>query len=154
MDPDPALSRAFVSTTKRFFEMHDKIQHNLSINNDHCHLLIPTQRQEGFDISVEVNSNQITYHLGGYHDHLDLDGDPHEFVNHFFGFLYDSLSTLMRVREFRSGSSAYKWILECRSDDVWETEGTSGLLFYNYFGSKTEAIYQNSVIPERQDPLL
>lgn len=59
----------------------------------------------------------------------------------------------MRVRERCAGSGGYKWTLECFRGDGWEDRGTMGLLFFRYWGKRSERIYQNRVLPLRDDPL-
>ena len=155
MSRDPALCRAFIEVAKRFLDMHPHVNHEWSIDDDedHCVLDFPKMDESGFDIHVEVDSEEVAIYCEGYHDHHQLEGEPNDFANHVVGFLYDLLTSLMRVREYCAGGFPYKWSLECREGDAWVPESTTGLLFYNYFGRKTESFFQNSTLKEREDPL-
>lgn len=44
--------------------------------------------------------------------------------------------------------------MEILNGDEWQEESTTGLLFYNYLGKRSEKIYQNKVLPPREQPLL
>jgi hypothetical protein len=55
----------------------------------------------------------------------------------------------MRLRELLRGSSPYKWSLESLDNGLWTEEASSGLLFYNYCGQRSERIYQNKILEIR-----
>ena len=154
-EPNPYCS-AFIAEAKRLLEACPKLEHTWAIEPDEssCTLTIPAADAEGFEISVRVGSGESVLICGGFHGHEAHEGEPKVFTAHFVGFLYDLLTPLMRVREQCAGSGAYKWTLECWRGDSWEDRGTMGLLFFRYWGKRTERIYRNRVLPLRDDPLL
>ena len=156
MNQDCALVHEFVRVAKRFFERYPKVDHVLSVGSEgeYCVLEIPMSNEGGFDIHLDVGDREILIHCGDFHDHHELDSEIVEFVNHYFGFIYDLLSVSMRLREFCSGRRPYKWTLECLEDGHWSEESTTGMLLYNYFGRKSELIMQNKTLPAREEPIL
>lgn len=70
-------------------------------------------------------------------------------VEDALGLVRDLLSPDMRVRELRAGRSAYRWFIEAFDGRTWKVEHMTGLLFWNYFGRRSEHIYQNAVLPGR-----
>jgi hypothetical protein len=154
-EPNP-YCRAFVAEAKRLLAAPPAIEHTWSIKPDEssCTLTIPAVDGDGFEIRVQVGSDEALLSCGGFHGHEPYEDAPEEFAGHFVGFLYDLLTPLMRVREERAGGSGYKWMLECWRGDSWENRGTMGLLFFKYWGKRSERVYQNHVLPLREDPLL
>jgi hypothetical protein len=148
---DPALCRAFVEIAKHFLDTYPTLKHSWSIDSDedHCILEIFKVEETGFDISIHVSSDEITLFCEGFHEHYKLDDEPKKFVNQFLGLTYDLLTPSMRLREFLRGSSPYKWSIESLDDDVWTEEASSSLLFYNYFGQRSERFYQNKILEIR-----
>jgi len=82
---------------------------------------------------------------------MDDDRDPASFVRDALGLVRDLLSPGMRLRELRAAGRPYKWILEGRLSGQWHTEQTMALLIWNYFGVRSERIYQNAHLPERDE---
>ena len=155
MNRDPALCRSFVREAKETLSHFPQIKHAWSIDadEDHCILDIPEQCDGGFPITVEVHSDEVTVTAGSAHTHASPDGKPEGFATHVLGFVRDLLSPAMRVRELLAGGRPYKWAIELCRNGEWETEEWGGLIFYNYFGKKTEKTYQNTVLPARTDPV-
>ena len=109
--------------------------------------------QDGFDIHLDVSCRQIMIDCGGFHDHRELNTEMTKFVHHYFGYIYDMLSSTMRLRVFSSNKRPYKWVLEYRDGEQWLAESTTGMLLFNYFGKKSEHILQNRTLPERENPI-
>jgi hypothetical protein len=57
----------------------------------------------------------------------------------------------MRLRTRHAGGRAYKWLLERVTGSEWRAEHVTGLLFFNYFGRRTETIRQNHQLSVRVD---
>jgi hypothetical protein len=94
--------------------------------------------------------SEIVLGAGGYHSHFDNSPDPPKLVTAALGIARDLLSPSMRLREWRSNGSPYRWALESRLGNTWTTDGTTGLLFWNYFGKRTEQTFQNRQLPSRE----
>jgi len=131
------------------------VKHAWSIDadQDHCILNIPKQCDGGFRITVEVRPDEVMVTAGGAHTNAGPDGKPEELASHVLGYVCDLLSPAMRIREFLAGGNPYKWAIELYRDGKWETEEWVRLIFYNYFGRKTEATYQNTLLPARKAPV-
>ena len=150
------LSQAFVAEANRLFEEHPEILHTWTIDPDDqsCTLHLPKRDEHGFDITLEIDLDDIWWECGGFHaSDFREQGTPEDFAGHCVGLLYDLLSPLMRVREQLAGGVPYKWTLECRRRDTWESRGSRSRFFLNFWGKRDERIYQNRALPLRDDPL-
>jgi hypothetical protein len=111
-------------------------------------LVFPPASPDGFEVSIDPEPHGVIVFTGvGVHVHVD--GSPEEAVRDAIGLVRDLLSSDMRVRELRSGGQGYRWILERREASGWIGEAQTSLLFWNYFGQRSERIYQNSQLPGR-----
>lgn len=156
MNRDPTLSRGFVALAKETLATTPEVKHSWSIDadEDHCMLNISASSDAGFSITIEVFPEEITVFMGVPHEHFSPEGaSPEELVRSILGLLRDLLSPAMRVREQRAGGSPFRWYVEMHQEDgTWQTETTTSLLFWNYFGRRSERIYQNDVLPSRVQP--
>lgn len=145
------LAQEFIRGTNKFFKIYSQLEHSWGlIEGAELEVLeIPSSDENGFDIFCVLEDDQIIISSGGHHDHYDLEGDEYDFVNHILGLVYDLLSPVMRLKEYRAGKSGYKWELEMLENGAWETKSSSQLLFYNYFARKSVKIYQNTQLPLR-----
>jgi hypothetical protein len=155
MNRDPTLCRSFVRQAKQALSHHPQIVHKWSIDDDedHCILDISEADENGFPITVEVHSEQITVMAGPTHVHLDLDGDADELAAYALGLVRDLLSPATRIHERLAGKTPIKWTLEHLQGGEWTAEEEMGLLLYNYFGRRSERTYQNQILPAREEPV-
>ncbi len=81
-------------------------------------------------------------------------------VQETLGFARDLLSPNTRVTEHRAGAHPYRWDLERRrmvlrldgrEEGEWVFASWMCLLLWNFFGRRTERIYQNAHLPGRPD---
>ena len=151
---NPMLCRSFVRQAKEVLSHYPQIKHQWSIDDDedHCILDIPEESDSGFPITVEVNPDEIMVIASGAHTQLFLEDNPDELAAHALGLVRDLLSPAMRIRERLAGGEAYKWAFESYLDGKWLTEEWVGLFFWNYFGKRSEKIYQNKILPPRDNP--
>jgi hypothetical protein len=155
MNRDPTVWRSFVRQAKEALSQHPQIRHEWSIDEDEgrCTLEIPEEYDGGFPITVEVSSAEIMVIAGGAHRHLWRAGSPDELAAHALGLVRDLLSPGMRIRERLAAGRPYRWEIEIHTRGRWATMERVGLIFWNYFGKRTERTYQNRTLPARADPL-
>ena len=155
IDRSPLLCRAFVHQAKEFLSQYPQVKHEWSIDDDedHCILDIPEECESGFPVTIEVYPDEIMVIGSGAHKNFHLDGNPDELVDEALGLVYDLLSPAMRIREYLAGGEPHKWAFEVSQDGQWMTEEIVGLLFWKYFGRRSEKIYQNQVLPARDNPV-
>lgn len=156
MNRNPMLCRCFVEQAKEFLSTYQQIKHEWSIDadEDHCILDIPEESKNGFPITVEVDPNQIIVCASGAHQNFEFTSKkPDDLVAEVLGLVRDLLSPGMRIRERLSNGEPYKWAFEVYHNEQWLTEEFVGLLFWNYFGKRTEKIYQNEILPARENPI-
>jgi hypothetical protein len=150
---DPALCRSFVKQAKSALANHPQIKHEWSIDEDedHCILDIPEQCENGFAITVEVWPTEIMIVGSGAHTQMYLEkyNGADELAAYALGLVRDLLSPAMRILERSAGGEPYKWAFQSYHDGAWRTEELIGLLFWNYFGKRSERIYQNTILPAR-----
>ena len=113
-------------------------------------LRFPCVDDSGFDVEVCVGAREIVVHALGAHEHFELQGStPSEVCASVLGLVRDLLSPDMRIREMRSRGRAFRWFVESRNGPEWLVETETGLLFFNYFGRRSERVYQNRQLPGR-----
>jgi len=149
---DSNLCRDFVQAAKAALSETPQITHSWAIaaNEARCSLLIPKTNEDGFDVTVEASLDGIVVFAAGAHEHFDIPESTHqERIVAALGLVRNLLSPHMRIRELRAGKSAYRWHLEALHNNEWQTEGFTGLLFWNYFAKRSERILQNTTLPGR-----
>ena len=114
----------------------------------HMEVEFPKQSASGFDIALEIADAEMRIETDrGWHEYW---ADPTaQDVENVLGLVRDMLSAACRLRERRACGSPYRWDLESLVDGVWRRDGTTGLLFWNYFGRRSQRIYQNDALPAR-----
>lgn len=156
MNRNPILCQSFVRHGKEFFLEFPQVKHEWSIDQDedHCILDIPEEYESGFPITVEVEPSQIMVYAQGAHTEFPFcDENPDDLVKDVLGLVRDLLSPAMRIRERLAGGKPYKWAFEVLHEGEWIPEEWVGLLFWNYFGKRSEKIYQNKILSERESPI-
>lgn len=156
MPHQTALCRAFVAEAMRLFEEHPEIAHTWTIAPDSgsCTLMVPKLDEHGFDITIEVDFDDISWTCGSFQASDFLDEETaEEFAGHTVGFLYDLLTPLIRLREKVAGGRPHEWHLECRRGGRWEPRGCDSRRFFRYWGKRGKRIYQNHTLPLRDAPL-
>lgn len=113
-------------------------------------LRFPRVDDFGFDVDVCVGDREIVVQALGAHEHFDLgNGTPSEVCASVLGLVRDLLSPAMRIREIRSHGRPFRWFVESLNGPEWQVEAETGLLIFNYFGSRSERVYQNRQLPGR-----
>jgi hypothetical protein len=153
MSRDPTLCKQFVKAAKEMLATHLEIKHTWSVDEDedHCILDIPKQNNDGFDITVEVSPAEILIGAGSAHTEFYLKKDHEELIQSALGLVRDLLSPHMRIRERLAADKPYSWNIESLKDGKWILEENCHLIFWNYFGKRSEKIYQNSIVKGRLD---
>lgn len=157
MSRNPILCQSFARHAKEFFSEFQQVKHEWSIDDDedHCILDIPKENDNGFPVTVEVDPTKIMVFAEGAHTSFEFNDskNPDDLVAEVLGLVRDLLSPTMRIRERLSGGEPYKWAFEVYHNGKWITEEWVGLFFWNYFGKRSEKIYQNKVLPARECPV-
>jgi hypothetical protein len=113
-------------------------------------LRFPPIDSTGFEVAIQVGDGYIYVLMGNNHHSFSPTRESvDESMGAALGLARDLLSPDMRLRELRAGGMPYKWLVEARSGDGWQLEAETGLLFYNYFGRRTEHLFQNRQLPGR-----
>lgn len=155
--PSINLSQTFVKIARDLLSYHPEIIHDWQISNErNCSLRIPKTSENGFDVNVDVSTHDITVFTEGAHRHFDFAHGQNEedLVREVLGLVRDLLSPHMRLRILLAGKQSYRWHMEVYQNDKWQTEETTGLLLWNYFGRRSEKILQNELLPGRAEPLM
>ena len=115
-------------------------------------LVLPVQSAGGFEIAIEAEQYGLYAFAGdGWHspawDVTPVSG-PDEVVGQCLGFVRTLLSTDAELEVRSAGGSPYRWTLRYKTEsgpDTW----TTGLLVFNYAGTRTTETFQNRVLPAR-----
>jgi hypothetical protein len=118
-------------------------------DEDHCLLELKGTKETGFDIDVQVYPETVMLTAEGWHEHYDATQPLEDFVAEMSGRIRDMLSPAMRIREELSFGVPFRWHLENWHAGEWKTESTTGMFFYPWFGTKTEKLFTNVVLPPR-----
>jgi hypothetical protein len=155
MNNKNVLCQSFVQQAKEALSQHPQIIHTWSIESDkgQCVLDIPKANDNGFSITVEVHPQEIIIMAGNAHTSIHQNSNPDELASQALGLVRDMLSPAMRIREYLAGGKVYKWAFELYRNEQWVTEEYGSLIFWNYFGRRTEKIYQNNTLPARENPV-
>ncbi len=153
MATQPNLWTLFHAAGQQFLAQHPTIQHEWILQEGGAGgtLSIPQQCPDGYPIEVQVDDESVLLTCGNFHDHHTPPEGNHEFVKRSMYLLRELLSPSMRVHEFHSNGRPYKFRLESKTSEGWETELTMGFVFYNYFGRKTEVFLQNTLLEVSSD---
>ena len=145
------LRHVFVETAKEVLSRYPALKHEWSTEaeNGCCTLEFPRSDENEFDITVRITSQEIIVYAEGAHQHFEAKDDDKGAVEDSLGLVRDLLSLDMRIRELRAGDSPYRWHIEAFRGGTWYVEHTTGLLFWNFFGRKTERLLQNNALPRR-----
>jgi hypothetical protein len=111
-------------------------------------LTFPRHTEGGFDVIVEATPEEIILFANGAHVHVDEE-NPETQAEEALGLARDLLSPAMRIDERCAGGKPYRWYIEYLDDMQWHAEHETGLLFWNYFGRRSEHIYRNYTLPSR-----
>ncbi len=117
--------------------------------NNALSLRILKQNEDGFDVSIYLDNNEITlYTVGGHHEHYSFEESesPEQHIKNILGLVRDLLSNKTRIILKLAGSKVYKVITQAWNGKQWLDEDTSGVLFFNYFGQRSEKILQNNLV--------
>jgi hypothetical protein len=124
------------------------LPHRLHDEGRHLQVEFPKQGPSGFDVFLTVTDGDVLLETDrGWH--LQQEGPSEQQIEEFLGLVRDMLSTACRLRERRAGGRPYRWHLESFVEGVWRRDGTTGLVFWNYFGRRSEHVYQNDTLPAR-----
>ena len=99
-------------------------------------LTIPAATPAGFDVEIYRNRDTCIVAFDGWHEHFN---DGAEAVKCFlFG-----LNGECRLEVVQYGKRAYKWTLETKTEDGWQADATTGLIFVPFWLKKTVSYKSN-----------
>ena len=120
-------------------------------NDNKSEIIFKKNTVEGFDITVSSDKKFIYMFTDrGYHKQFEIIYPLSETLTNVMGIVRDLLSKNMRIREYLTNKKPYKWTLEYFEDNQWKAEGSTTLIFWNYFGKKSEQVYFNDILPARE----
>lgn len=115
-------------------------------------LAFPNDADDGFEVAVEAYGSAALVSGVGFHTHFDWQGTASENVRAALRLVRDLLGPRMRVRELSASGRPYKWQLQRLDGHEWSTQEVFLSAFWNYFGRRSERIYQNRTLPARDEP--
>jgi hypothetical protein len=126
--------------------------HSLRIgdNRSFAILTFPTEKPDGFDVVVTVVRAHISVSAGvKARVHMDNGKSARDTVEAALGLIRDLLSPDMRVRQQYAGRQLYWAGIERFDGSEWKITSSTGLMFWNYFGKRSEKIFVNRQMPGR-----
>lgn len=137
-----ALAEEFVAELPRLPQKARVI-----VDNKETHLKIPVIAYDGFSIELAVSNSGVELTTDrGFHEYFEIEEDINAFFKQILGLTRDLLSPQVRLRELRSNDQPYRWRLEAWDGSNWVQEFEMGLLIYNFFGRKSQQVFQNHIL--------
>jgi len=142
----------FVSAARAFLARHDGLVHEW----DRCTwtpphrecLRIPALDEDGFDLEVHPDPEEVTIFVGGG-VHFHTDASTPEEIDESLAFLHDLLSPGVRLHVRYAGGSPYRWRLEVFDGEKWRARKMGALLIFNFLGRRSTRTLQNRHLPAR-----
>lgn len=129
---------------------HPELRHEWLQERGAVILRFPPTDEQGFQVAIEARDGSITVVMGRSHHPFDVaEGTLERTVGEVLGLTRDLLSPDMRLREMCAGGYPYKWIVETYDGTTWRAEFEAGLLLFNYFGRRSERLFQNRLLRGR-----
>ena len=153
MNRSRRLQEAIETIGKEFFSVYPHVPHSWNIGSEGFDLSIEMESESGFSIFLDLIEYEAVIYCGCMHQHVfwPEEESADDYARRIYGMIYDYLTTETRLREVYSGKNPHKYVIEQRVDGNWESEEEMGLLFFNYFGKKSEKFYQNDILPPRSN---
>jgi hypothetical protein len=126
--------------------------HTLKISDDKTSAVLdfPPQDADGFAVVLTADHHGIVVHAGKLsHTHFDEGADVRQNVERAFGYARDLLSPKMRLLERRAGGRPYWSGTQIFDGHDWQSEQTTGLFIWSFFGKRTSHIMMNRQLPAR-----
>jgi hypothetical protein len=102
-------------------------------------IFVCPEGENGFEVGLIQAEGEYTVCFEGWHETFS---NENEALNCFsFG-----LSTKCRLKEFRYGDFAYKWVVESNQKGSWIEYGTTGLLLFPFWRKKSVVYLQNQLV--------
>lgn len=100
--------------------------------------VLPTS-SKGFSVSLETTGMGHTIYFNGWHENFQREEEALD----CFAF---GLSDECRLKEYRRGSFAYRWIVESKQEGEWVADSETGLFLFPFWKTKTIHYLQNDLI--------
>src|SRR5262245_33584768 len=145
------LADAVLRQSREILSRHPELAHRWKQQGNNHELTFSALELTGFDVIVSITNDDVTIFARGAHRHIQpIEGqDVESLAAEALGLVRDLLSPDMRVREFCASGSGYRWQIEICTADGWKPTEVTGLIFWTYFGRRSEKIYQNRILPGR-----
>jgi hypothetical protein len=122
--------------------------------SDGCRLKISRLSHTGFDVVVEAESYGLYPFAGEWHggawELVSKDETEESLCIEMMGFVRSLLCLDSTLEVSFAGGKPYKWTLTYPTTRGTESH-TTGLLFYNYFSSRSVRRYANEHLPQRNN---
>lgn len=116
--------------------------------DDQVVLVFPASGASGYDVEVYASEESITVYADVAHLAIDDPSDARGRVQEALALVQDLRSPRTRLRIHFAGGQPYRWTVEEFEDGEWKGSFLTGLLFWNYFGRRSQVIRQNALTPE------
>ncbi len=105
---------------------------------DKYSVTVEPSQKNGFEVSIDAEGrSEFIVAFDGWHEHFS---EPAEAIDCFFFGLFGYCRIKVSVR----GNSTHKWELQSFNNGKWETDSTTGFLFFYYWREKSVSYLQNS----------
>ena len=128
-----------------FLAAHPTLQHRWLDQGAIMTLQFPPTGDSGFEVALQVG-NGYAYVLAGHSHHAfhPPSDSPDSEIARALDLVRDLLSPRMRLSEVSSGGRPYRWVVERQLNGQWRPHTEDSSVFFNYFGRRSERVFQNT----------
>lgn len=130
-----------------FLAEHQEIRGTRELTESAASITVPSATADGFDVYFQIRSTGDWIIGTGVGWHENGSDATIATVRTGLDSVRELLCASTRIREFRSAGKPYRWLRERRSSGTWQGAGDTVLIFWNYFGARSERVYQNAALP-------
>ncbi len=124
-----------IEEIKERLKKYPELKYNVSGST----ITIDAPSPDGFSVSLIKGTSEWIVHFDGWHEHFD----SKDAALNCFAF---GLSDECRLEITLRGKFPYGWTLQSKTDNGWESDSTTGLIFFPFWRRKRVEYRRNNVL--------
>ena len=115
-------------------------------------LTITRQNEDGFDVGVVCKTYGLYPTAGEWHGapwDIGLGTTAESQAQDCLNFVRTLLCPDSRLKVLTRNGKPYRWRIEINDGKEWKLDHEVGLLFFRFFGRRSEVVFQNHHLPSR-----
>ncbi len=124
-----------IEEIKERLKKYPELKYNVSGST----ITIAAPSPDGFSVSLIEGTSEWIVHFDGWHEHFD----SKDAALNCFAF---GLSDECRLEITLRGKFSYRWTVQSKTDNGWESDSTTGLIFFPFWRRKRVEFRRNNVL--------